>query len=167
MTVSILSLKLLQSFITMSLLRDTVTSLIFWISHRFCCEECVDLWLSDATCKIVQRVAIRRDRRPDLLLPHWLDVTLIGHDPEDHHRGGELCWNHYQDPCLIIPETTVIFSPHFQFSFWCLYISYTGSERHSISDRTINTGTLLIAQIHGYLLGLKSIKTLIVGLQKI
>jgi hypothetical protein len=41
------------------------------------------------------------------------------------------------------------------------------SERHSISDRTVNTGALLIAQIHGYLLGLKSIKTLIVGLQKI
>ncbi len=30
------------------------------------------------------------------------------------------------------------------------------SERHSISDRTVNTGALLIAQIHGYLLGLKS-----------
>ncbi len=29
------------------------------------------------------------------------------------------------------------------------------------------TAALLIAQIHGYLLGLKSIKTLIVGLQKI
>jgi hypothetical protein len=29
------------------------------------------------------------------------------------------------------------------------------------------TGALLIAQIHGYLLGLKSIKTSIVGLQKI
>jgi hypothetical protein len=41
------------------------------------------------------------------------------------------------------------------------------SKRHSISDRNVNTGTLLIAQIHGYLLGLKSIKTLIVGLQKI
>jgi hypothetical protein len=41
------------------------------------------------------------------------------------------------------------------------------SERHSISDRTVNTGALLIAQIHGYLLGLKSIKPLIVGLQKI
>ena len=41
------------------------------------------------------------------------------------------------------------------------------SERHSISDRNVNTGALLIAQIHGYLLGLKSIKTLIVGLQKI
>jgi hypothetical protein len=40
------------------------------------------------------------------------------------------------------------------------------SERHSISERTVNTGALLIAQIHGYLLGLKSIKTLIVGLQK-
>jgi hypothetical protein len=40
------------------------------------------------------------------------------------------------------------------------------SERHSISDRTVNAGALLIAQIHGYLLGLKSIKTLIVGLQK-
>ncbi len=38
------------------------------------------------------------------------------------------------------------------------------SERHSISDRTVITGALLIAQIHGYLLGLKSIKTLIVGL---
>jgi hypothetical protein len=33
------------------------------------------------------------------------------------------------------------------------------SQRHSISDRTVNTGALLIAQIHGYLLGLKSIKT--------
>ncbi len=32
---------------------------------------------------------------------------------------------------------------------------------------TVKTGVLLIAQIHGYLLGLKSIKTLIVGLQKI
>ncbi len=41
------------------------------------------------------------------------------------------------------------------------------SERYSISDRTVNTGALLIAKIHGYLLGLKSIKTLIVGLQKI
>ena len=34
------------------------------------------------------------------------------------------------------------------------------SERHSISDRNVNTGALLIAQTHGYLLGLKSIKTL-------
>jgi hypothetical protein len=41
------------------------------------------------------------------------------------------------------------------------------SQRHSISDRSVNTGALLIAQIRGYLLGLKSIKTLIVGLQKI
>jgi hypothetical protein len=41
------------------------------------------------------------------------------------------------------------------------------SQRHSISDRTVNTGALFIAQIHGYLLGFKSIKTLIVGLQKI
>ncbi len=41
------------------------------------------------------------------------------------------------------------------------------SQRRSISDRTVNTGALLIAQIHGYLFGLKSIKTLIVGLQKI
>jgi hypothetical protein len=41
------------------------------------------------------------------------------------------------------------------------------SERHSISDRNVYTGVLLIAQIHSYLLGLKSIKTLIVGLQKI
>ncbi len=41
------------------------------------------------------------------------------------------------------------------------------SQRDSISDRAVNTGALLIAQIHGYLLGLKSIKTLIVGLQKI
>jgi hypothetical protein len=32
---------------------------------------------------------------------------------------------------------------------------------------TVKTGALLIAQIHGYLLGLKSIKTLKVGLQKI
>jgi hypothetical protein len=40
------------------------------------------------------------------------------------------------------------------------------SERHSIFDRNVNTGALLIAQIHGNLLGLKSIKTLIVGLQK-
>ncbi len=40
-------------------------------------------------------------------------------------------------------------------------------QRHSISGRIVNTGDLLIAQIHGYLLGLKSIKTLIVGLQKI
>ncbi len=31
------------------------------------------------------------------------------------------------------------------------------SQRHSISDRTVKTGALLIAQIHGYLLGLKSI----------
>ncbi len=30
----------------------------------------------------------------------------------------------------------------------------------------VKTGVLVIAQIHGYLLGLKSIKTLIVGLQK-
>ncbi len=41
------------------------------------------------------------------------------------------------------------------------------SQRDSISDRRVKTGALLIAQIHGYLLGLKSIKTLIVGLQKI
>ncbi len=41
------------------------------------------------------------------------------------------------------------------------------SERHSISDRNEHTGALSIAPIHGYLLGLKSIKTLIVGLQKI
>jgi hypothetical protein len=41
------------------------------------------------------------------------------------------------------------------------------SERYSISERTVNTGALLIAQIHDYLLGLKSIKTLIVGIQKI
>ncbi len=40
------------------------------------------------------------------------------------------------------------------------------SQRHSIYGRSVNTGALLIAQIHGYLLGLKSIKTLIVGLQK-
>ncbi len=32
---------------------------------------------------------------------------------------------------------------------------------------TVETGSLLIAQIHGYLLGLKSIKILIVGLEKI
>jgi hypothetical protein len=32
---------------------------------------------------------------------------------------------------------------------------------------TVKTGALLIAQIHGYLLGLKSIKTFIVGLQQI
>jgi hypothetical protein len=30
---------------------------------------------------------------------------------------------------------------------------------------SVKTGSLLIAQIHGYLLGLKSIKTLTVGLQ--
>jgi hypothetical protein len=49
------------------------------------------------------------------------------------------------------------------------YTSMQGpdSETHSISDRNVNTGALLIAQIHSYLLGLKSIKTLIVGLQKI
>jgi hypothetical protein len=41
------------------------------------------------------------------------------------------------------------------------------SERHSISDRTVNTGALLIAQIHGYLLGLKSIKTLMAGSLKV
>jgi hypothetical protein len=41
------------------------------------------------------------------------------------------------------------------------------SQRYSISDRTVNAGALLIAQIYGYLLGLKSIKTMIVGLQKI
>jgi hypothetical protein len=40
-------------------------------------------------------------------------------------------------------------------------------QRDSISYRSVKTGALLIAQIHGYLLGLKSIKTLIVGLQKI
>ncbi len=38
------------------------------------------------------------------------------------------------------------------------------SQRHSIYYRRVKTGDLLIAQIHGYLLGLKSIKTLIVGL---
>jgi hypothetical protein len=32
---------------------------------------------------------------------------------------------------------------------------------------SVKTGTLLIAQIHGYLLGSKSIKTLVVGLQQI
>ncbi len=52
------------------------------------------------------------------------------------------------------------------------FLRYNGaqgpdSETNSISDRNVNTGALLIAQIHGYLLGLKSIKTLIVGLQKI
>ncbi len=41
------------------------------------------------------------------------------------------------------------------------------SQRHSIYDRSVKTGALLIAQIPGYLLDLKSIKTLIVGLQKI
>jgi hypothetical protein len=40
------------------------------------------------------------------------------------------------------------------------------SQRHSIYERSVKTGALLIAQIHGYLLGLKSIKTFIVGLQK-
>jgi hypothetical protein len=48
--------------------------------------------------------------------------------------------------------------------------SYLGpnSQRHSISDRSINTGALLIAHpIYGYLLGLKSIKTFMVGLQKL
>jgi hypothetical protein len=40
------------------------------------------------------------------------------------------------------------------------------SERHSISDRNVYTGALLITKIHGYFLGLKSIKALIVGLQK-
>jgi hypothetical protein len=29
------------------------------------------------------------------------------------------------------------------------------AQRDSISDRSVNTGALLIAQIHGYLLGLK------------
>ncbi len=38
-TVSIFSLKLLQGFTTVSLLRDAITSLTFWIIHRFCCEE--------------------------------------------------------------------------------------------------------------------------------
>jgi hypothetical protein len=52
----------------------------------FVVRLCLDLRLSDATCKIVRRVAIRKDRRPDLLLPHRLDVTLIGHDP-----GGKIC----------------------------------------------------------------------------
>ncbi len=52
---------------------------------------------------------------------------------------------------------------------WSIFFYPQGpdSERHSISERTVNTGVLLIAQIHGYLLGLKSINTLIVGLQKI
>jgi hypothetical protein len=56
-----------------------------------------------------------------------------------------------------------------KISFKILRMPFQGpdSKRHSISDRTVNTGVLLIAQIHGYLLGLKSIKTLIVGLQKI
>jgi hypothetical protein len=41
------------------------------------------------------------------------------------------------------------------------------SQRDSISDETVKTGALFIAQTHGYLLGLKSIKTLIVDLQKV
>ncbi len=55
---------------------------------------------------------------------------------------------------------------YFYFSHETKVIRIPGldSERHSISDRTVNTGALLIAQIHGYLLGLKSIKTLILGL---
>jgi hypothetical protein len=36
----------------------------------------------------------------------------------------------------------------------------------TISYRTVKTGTLLIAQIHGYLLGLKSIKTFDSGSSK-
>jgi hypothetical protein len=44
-------------------------------------------------------------------------------------------------------------------------LSFT--KNGSIYDRTVKTGALLIAQIHGNLLGLKSIKTLIVGPQKI
>jgi hypothetical protein len=42
-----------------------------------------------------------------------------------------------------------------------------GKGLKRIKDGKVKTGTLLIAQIHGYLLGLKSMKTLIVGLQKI
>jgi hypothetical protein len=32
------------------------------------------------------------------------------------------------------------------------------SQRHSIYDRSVKTGALLISQFYGYLLGLKSIK---------
>jgi hypothetical protein len=55
----------------------------------------------------------------------------------------------------------------FPCHIYLLFSMVPDSERHSISDRTVNTGALLFAQIHGYLLGLKLIKTLIVGLEKI
>jgi hypothetical protein len=50
---------------------------------------------------------------------------------------------------------------------WPISVLGPHSQRDSIYDRNIKTGALLIAKIHGYLLGLKSIKTLIVGLKKI
>ncbi len=45
-----------------------------------------------------------------------------------------------------------------------VFVSNWVKEEKRKYDKTVNTGALLIAQIHGYLLGLKSIKTLIVGL---
>jgi hypothetical protein len=41
------------------------------------------------------------------------------------------------------------------------------SERDSFMTWSVKTGPLLLAQIHGYLLDLNSMKTLIVGLHKI
>jgi hypothetical protein len=69
----------------------------------------------------------------------------------------------------IIQDGPVIFTVARRLHVQKYVLSLLGpdSERHSISDRNVHTGPLLIAQIHGYLMGLKSIKTLIVGLQKI
>jgi hypothetical protein len=45
-----------------------------------------------------------------------------------------------------------------------LYSVVRGQKRIPFIAWIVKTGALLIAQIHGYLLGLKSIKTLIAGL---
>jgi len=56
-----------------------------------------------------------------------------------------------------------------EINSFCIWTQYWADIQKEIPfmTRTITTGSLLIAQIHGYLLGLKSIKTFIVGLQKI
>ncbi len=131
-TFSILSLKLLQAFATVSLLKDPITSLIFWI------RSSVLLWGFALTfdsvtphAKLSEGLLLGKIGGPDLLLPHRLDVALIGHDPVDHHRGGKICWHHYWDLCLIRAKTTVKFSIHFQLYFWCLYNWYTEGPARS------------------------------------
>jgi hypothetical protein len=75
-------LKLVQVFAMVSLTRDPITSLIFWIrSFDLLPEFALTLNSETPHKKIVKRVAVRGDGRPDLLHTHLrkpiLELVLL------------------------------------------------------------------------------------------